>query len=52
VLYNTSGLSFTYSTSVSPLISSISPSFGQIGLLTINGSSFGSSLGILDLRIF
>jgi hypothetical protein len=44
------GQSFTYSLSTTPFITSISPNIAQSGQLTIDGSNFGSTLGIFQCK--
>ena len=55
--FDTTGLSFTFSASLTPSVSSVSPTSGSGGQITIAGSGFGSQAGknmffILTIRFY
>ena len=47
-LYLTSGFSFSYDSTLTPIISAISPTHSTQGILTIQGSGFGTNISIIN----
>ncbi len=50
-VYQAGGIAFAYSTSLTPIVSSISPNSGSGGLVKVTGTGFGTDPSLLAVKI-